>query len=77
MKPSLAIALAVKRKAKKMSSGGMVEGSDDLLSMDDGGQSEEMEQYSESADELFSADPENESNVAKALASVRRRNLGK
>lgn len=76
MKKSLAIAYAVKRKAKGMSAGGRVEPeADELMSMDEGGEGELMEERSEAHDDMFAAD--DKSPVAQALDKVRRRNLGK
>lgn len=67
MKQSLAVAYAVKRKAKGMSAGGKVES-------EPSEQAEIMEERSESADELFSVDPENErkSRVANAVKKHRK-----
>lgn len=67
MKHSLAIAHAVKRKAKRMNAGGEVES-------EPSEQAEIMEERSESADELFSVDPENErkARVANAVKKHRK-----
>lgn len=83
----LSIALAVKRKARKMSSGGII----DINQEDEHGnemdQGELMEERSEAKDDMLSQDGANEAEVDEVLrkknrlngimAAVRKRNMGR
>lgn len=83
----LSIALAVKRKAKKMSQGGIVDINQDDEHGNQMSQGEEMEERSEAKDDMLSQDASNEAEVDEVMrrknrlngimASMRKRHMGR